>query len=217
MSRTKKKSTKKPARKKTAKTRKKPTASSAALARHLLEPEEIESILKACGEGDTADRNRALVALMSGTGLRIAEALAVEERDLELGKRRVHVRQGKGNKDRHIWLDPKAVEPVRAWMKVRRRLKVKGSAPVFCSLAGAPLSASYVRRVLPKIGKAAGLSKRVHSHALRHAFACNAHREKVSLRALQLQLGHSSISATSGYLERIGLEAVFADFEDALD
>ncbi len=184
-------------------------------ARHLLNAHDIEEILKACGDGDAADRNRALISLLAGTGMRIAEALALEDRDLDLDKRRAHIRQGKGSKDRHVWVSATAVKPIQVWMEIRERINTENGTTIFCNLDGGTLSASYVRRVLPKIGKSAGLSKRVHSHGLRHAFACEAHNKKVSLRALQLQLGHSSISATSGYLERIGIEAVFADFDDA--
>lgn len=184
---------------------------------YLLDAQDIKKILKACGAGDAADRNRALIATLAGTGMRIAEALALEERDLDLKKRRAHVRQGKGSKDRHIWVSDTAVEPIQVWMKIRKRINAVNGTTIFCNLEGGTLSACYIRRILPKIGKTAGLSKRVHSHGFRHAFSCEAHRKGVSLRALQMQLGHSSISATSSYLERIGLEAVFADFDDAFN
>ena len=52
-------------------------------------------------------------------------------------------------------------------------------------------------------------------HALRHAFACNAHRAGISLRSLQLQLGHADLATTSRYLQRLGLDEVFDEFERA--
>lgn len=184
------------------------------LSRDLLEPDEVASLIEACGDWDAGVRNAALIALMAGTGIRISEALAVEVRDLDLKKRRLHVRKAKGGKERHVWIHPDALPPLRVWQKVRKGLELT-AAPVFCSLVGDPLSASYIRRELPKIAKAAGIEKRVHSHGLRHAFACKAHRSNVSLRSLQLQFGHDSVSATSKYLERIGLHEVFGEFDKA--
>lgn len=184
------------------------------LSRDLLDPDELQRLLGACGEGDTATRNRALFALMAATGLRVSEALAIEFRDLDLRRRRLHVRRGKGGKERRVWIDPEADVPVRAWFDARRTLGLNGG-PVFCSLQGTRMDASYVRRLLPRLAVRAGIRKRVHAHGLRHTFACNAHRAKISLRSLQLQLGHDSIATTSRYLERIGVEEVFAEFERA--
>jgi len=184
------------------------------LPRDLLDTEELHQLLRACGQGNTGTRNRALIALMAATGLRVSEALALEARDIDLRRRRIHVRCGKGGKERRVWIDPGAETSVRTWIDTRRQMGIAGGT-IFCSRLGAQMNTSYVRRILPRLSRTAGIKKRVHAHGLRHAFACNAHRARVSLRSLQLQLGHDSISTTSRYLERIGIDEVFAEFDRA--
>lgn len=185
------------------------------LARDLLEPEEVEQLMAACEDSPSGLRDRALIALMAATGVRVSEALAVLPRDLDLRRRRLHVRRGKGGLPRHVWVHPDAAVPIGEWMAERNRLGL-ADAPLFCSLRGSRMDASYVRRAFPRLGEIAGIKKRVHSHALRHAFACKAHLANVSMRTLQLQMGHRDLSSTSRYLERLNLEDVFADFDRAL-
>lgn len=170
--------------------------------------------MDACPDSPSGIRNRALIALMAATGIRVAEALAVRVADLDLKGRRLHVRRGKGGRGRHVWVHPDAVAPVQEWIILRGQLALGG--PLLCSAQGNRIDSSYVRRLLPRIARSAGIRKRVHSHALRHAFACKVHRAKVSMRTLQLQLGHRDLATTSRYLERIDLDAVFADFDQAL-
>lgn len=185
------------------------------LSRDLLAPDEVDRLLVACGDGYAGLRNRALISLMVATGVRISEALAIEARDLDLEHRRLHVRRGKGGKERHVWIHPDGLEPVHRWRDTRRVLGFGRRAPVFCSLRGSMICSSYVRRLMPRLAERAGVGKRVHAHALRHAFACKAHRANISLRALQLQFGHENIATTSRYLERLGLNEVFDEFDRA--
>lgn len=180
----------------------------------LLSPQDLEDLMQACEDSPAGLRNRALIALLAGTGIRISEALAALPEDLDLKKRRLFVRNGKGGKTRTVWVHPDAKKPVRDWLRARKKLDVEDEGvTLFCNLSGEALSSSYVRRMLPQLAETAGIKKRVHSHGLRHAFACKAHQANISLRALQLQFGHSSIATTSSYLERIGLDIVFGEFD----
>lgn len=184
------------------------------LSRDLLDPDELERLLDACGDGDAATRNRALLALMASTGLRVSEALAIESHDLDLRRRRLHVRRGIGGRERLVWIHLDAVKPVRAWCRARRRLALD-EAVLFCSMQGAPLSPSYVRGNLPRLGQLAGIEKRVYADGLRHVFAARAYEAKITTRSLQVQFGHENISATVAYLERLGLHEGFAEFDRA--
>src|SRR4051794_18167942 len=138
-----------------------------------LSPEEVERLLEAIrGRGPIAVRNRALVAVLWRSGLRISEALALRPSDVDERQGTVNVREGKGRKSRVSVIDAKALGHVRAWLEVRRRIGLNGRQPLFCSIAdgsggqgvrqrGKPLDASYVRRLLPRLGQAAGIEKRV--------------------------------------------------------
>jgi site-specific recombinase XerD len=157
--------------------------------------DEVRRLLDACGsESSTALRNRALIATIWRSGLRIAEALALEPRDLDDGV--VRVRRGKGSKSRVVALDPEAVAVLQAWLERKARLGVGG--PIFSTLKGKSMLSSYVRNLLPRLARKAGIAKRCHAHGLRHSFAASLADERVDVRVIQRALGHSSLATTQG-------------------
>ncbi len=92
-----------------------------------------------------------------------------------------------------------------------RALRTLGDAPLFCSLAGRPLDLSYVRHLLPRLARRAGIERRVHAHGLRHAFAVDMVRSGAPLYVVRDALGHASVATTQVYLSRVGAhEAVEA-------
>lgn len=182
------------------------------LSRDLLTTKEVEALMGACGTEPAGIRNKALIALLAATGIRISEALAVMPTDLR--KRKLHIRRAKGGKERDVWVHPDAFGPIKAWKRIRKKQGLE-DAPLFCSLEGATLSASYVRRQLPKLATAAEIEKRVYADGFRHVFAARAFEAKITPRSLQVQFGHDNIAATVAYLERIGLHSGFAEFDSA--
>ena len=138
-------------------------------------------------------RNKALVALMLGSGLRGAEALALDWADLDLQSGRLWVRHGKGNRDRIVWLPAGALDILGAW-RVRTTYD-----RVFCTRDGAPLQTRYVRRAIKRAGVRAGLALDVHPHMLRHTFATLLYRATLDLRIVQRALGHTDIRHTTIY------------------
>lgn len=177
-----------------------------------LTPEEAARLLDAIsGRGVLAVRNRALVALLWRSGLRISEALALRPADVDGAKGTVRVREGKGRKDRVAVIDALALGHLRAWTEVRRaRLALNGRQPLFCSVAsgptrspGDPIDPSYVRRLLPKLGERAGIDKRVHAHGLRHTMATEMVERGLPLHVIAGQLGHSSTATTDTYLAKL--------------
>jgi site-specific recombinase XerD len=169
----------------------------------ILEEHEVLALVKACsGRAPTGIRNRALLVILWRAGLRISEALALRPRDLNRDRGSVQVLNGKGGKSRTVGLDPMAFGVIDRWLDARGDA-VPRSAPLFCTLQGQSMKPSYVRALLPRLAGKAGLSRRVHAHALRHTFASELAREGVPVNQIQKQLGHSSLAVTSRYLDHI--------------
>ncbi|MEZ4333548.1 MAG: tyrosine recombinase XerC [Myxococcota bacterium] len=148
-------------------------------------------------------RDRALVELLYGTGIRIGELVALDVRDLELRAREVRV-MGKGGKERVVPIPERAREALSAWLGVRRHAGVLRE-PLFIALRprreGAPrrLAAREARRVLDERARGADLSEHVHPHRLRHSYATHLLDMGADLREIQELLGHASLSTTQKY------------------
>ncbi len=165
--------------------------------------EEVRSLLAACGGAATGLRNRSLLVVLWRGGLRVGEALALRPSDLDPAAGTLRVPRGKTG-HRTVGLDPEALALVEQWGTHRRVvLGVSGRRPLFCTLRGDALQASYVRSLIGRLAKRAGVERRVHPHALRHTMAAELLREGASVRHIQLQLGHSDLSTTAAYLESI--------------
>lgn len=171
----------------------------------LLTPKEIERLIRECSNrAPTGIRNRALIAIAWRSGLRIGEVLALRPKDIDLDTGTLVVQHGKGDKRRVVGLDAGTGALLGRWLDVRRKRGITGRAPVFCTLDGTEIGQSYVRHLLPRLGKRAGIDKRVHAHALRHAYAVELEREGATLSTIRDLLGHSSAAVTDRYLRRLG-------------
>ncbi len=169
----------------------------------LLSPDEVRALLRACSSrAPTGIRNRALIAVLYRGGLRISEALALLPKDVDVAGT-LTVLHGKGDRRRTVGMDPAAFALLERWLDRRRAIGLSGRRPVFCTLAGEPLDTSYVRRLLPRLARKAGVEKRVHPHGLRHAHAAELAAEGVPVNVVQQQLGHGSLATTDRYLRHI--------------
>lgn len=169
---------------------------------------EVERLLDACPRrGPAGRRNRAIIVVLWRGGLRMAEALALELRDVDAAAGTLTIRHGKGNRRRVVGLDPTAFAVLEQWLTVRTKLGVPRGAPVFCTITtgnlGRPLGHAYWREAIKRLGEKAGIEKRVHSHGLRHTHAVELMREHVPLLVISRQLGHSSIAITQRYLDHL--------------
>jgi len=178
----------------------------------LLTGAEIELLMRQCSRrAPTGVRNRALVAVLWRCGLRIGEALALAVKDFDPDSGTLVVQRGKGGKRRVVGVDAGTVALVGRWLEARRRRPLPTGAPLFCTLAGRPVPQSYVRHLLPRLARKAGIERRVHAHGLRHAFAVDLVRSGAPLYVVRDALGHSSVATTQVYLSRVGAhEAVDA-------
>jgi site-specific recombinase XerD len=170
---------------------------------------EICAMMNVCGRhAPTGIRNRALIALLYRTGLRINKALNLYPKDLELTDGSVRVLQGKGGKARTVGMDPGAFAIVERWLDARKRLGLSGHCRLFSTLRGQPIATAYIRVLLKRLAAKAGINKRVHAHGLRHTHASQLRAEGVDIAIISRQLGHTSISTTARYLDHLAPRAV---------
>jgi len=176
-----------------------------------LRREEVLALLEACGRSDTGLRNRALITSMWRSGLRLGEALALEWKDVDPEARTIRVLHGKGDHARTTGTDPQAFQVLEDWRARREELAKNWSGdprgrPLFCTLRGGPIGQSYVRSMLPRLARRAGVERRVHAHIFRHTFAVDLLRRGVNIVNIQRLLGHSSLATTATYLASLSPE-----------
>ncbi len=170
---------------------------------------EVCALMRACGRrAPTGLRNRALIALLYRTGLRINEALSLYPKDLELDEGVVRVLHGKGGRSRTVGIDSGATAIIERWLDARSRLRLNGRQSVFCTLHGNVMADAYIRVMLKRLAARAGIEKRVHAHGLRHTHAAQLRAEGVDIAIISRQLGHSSITTTARYLHHLAPTAV---------
>ncbi len=170
----------------------------------VLTTSEAIALIKACSHrAPTGIRNRALIAVLWRSGLRISEALALELRDLDLTAGTLRVRHGKGDKSRTVGIDEQTAALLAHWLDRRRELSPAARAPIFCTLAGGHLDPSYVRHLLPRLARKAGIERRVHAHGLRHTYAAELAREHTPINIIRDALGHTSRAVTDRYLRDV--------------
>lgn len=147
----------------------------------------------------TGERNRLMLSVMLNSGLRLSEATGLQWQDLDLISGKMFVRQGKGAKDRVLWLGEADLEHLRNW-RTRQAARVNALADyVFTTLSGKAISGRYVQQMVKRYAQKAGIRKNVHPHTLRHTFATDLHRESRNIRLVQKALGHADLSTTMIY------------------
>lgn len=187
----------------------------------VLTTDEVAAIIAGCSAtAPTGIRNRALLMLLYRSGLRISEAVGDTSRDIpplkvadvSLSAHSIRVLHGKGDKATTRGFHPSATDALARWMDTRKSMGIR-SRPLFCTLAGTPLRAQYVRLMLHRLARAAGVEKRVHPHALRHTFADELRRAGVDIVTISKLLGHSSIAVTDRYLDHLTNHQAIAALE----
>ena len=155
----------------------------------LLDQEKNEFIRK---------RNKALIYLFWGCGLRVSEALSLNKKQIDAD---FLIILGKGRKERMIPLLPIIKEEINKWLLIRKNIFPLEDDALFVSKIGNRLSPRYVQKFIEKIRNQLGLEKNVTPHSFRHSFSSHLLMNGVDLRTLQMLLGHSSLSTTQHYLK----------------
>jgi integrase/recombinase XerD len=158
----------------------------------VLTREEVAQLLAAARPG----RDRTLLETKYSCGLRLRELLGLQVADIDSARMTLHVRQGKGAKDRLAPMSPRLLAVLRAYWRAYR--------PVGWLFYGLkrdrPLHGGTVQRLCKRTAQRAGLTKRVHPHTLRHSFATHLLEAGVDLLSVQKLLGHSHFHTTAKYL-----------------
>jgi integrase/recombinase XerD len=158
----------------------------------VLSPDEVLRLIRSAASG----RDRLVVQVAYGCGLRLSELTHLRVSDIDSARMVIHVRQGKGAKDRLVPLSPRLLDELRAYWRMSRPRDwlFPGQKP------GQPLNASHVQRRFTRARKQAGLTKRCSMHTLRHSYATHLIEAGVDLFTLKELMGHRSLHTTALYL-----------------
>jgi site-specific recombinase XerD len=158
----------------------------------VLSPDEVLRLIDAAPPG----RDRVLLQVAYGCGLRLNELLHLRVGDIDSARMVIHVRQGKGAKDRLVPLSLRLLQELRAyWRMCRPRTWLFPGRP-----ADGTMSSSNVQRRFTRLVRRVGLTKHCSMHTLRHSYATHLLEAGVDVLTLQALLGHSSLQTTARYL-----------------
>ena len=168
--------------------------------------EEVNSVLDSempeCSA--FAGRDRAMLELLYGCGIRNAELVGINLDDIRWSNEAMLVR-GKGRKERYVPFGDSAKVALQAYLPQRQRVLAEtrrtSERALLINLRGARLTTRSVGRIVKQIAVARGLSPDVHPHTLRHAFGTHMLEEGADLRAIQEMLGHERLSTTQRYTQ----------------
>jgi integrase/recombinase XerD len=139
---------------------------------------------------------RMLLTVSYGCGLRLSESVRLEPRDVDSARMVIHVRRGKGKKDRYVTLSPVLLDMLRTYWKQERPRRWLFPSPLD---ATRPISLTTIQKCCKRASAAAKLGKRVTVRSLRHAFATHLLERGTSIRVVQVLLGHASVTTTQTY------------------
>ncbi|MDI6698586.1 MAG: site-specific tyrosine recombinase XerD [Candidatus Saccharicenans sp.] len=166
----------------------------------VLSVEEVESLLERPDLNQPQGiRDRAVLEILYGCGLRVSELVSLELKDVRLAQGFL-ICKGKGNKERIVPVGRAAARWLNSYLKeVRPLWDRKGSAEIFLTRRGKPFTRQGIWKILKAYGQEAGLRDKIHPHVLRHSFATHLLERGADLRSVQMLLGHSQITTTQIY------------------
>jgi integrase/recombinase XerC len=187
---------------------------------HFLTEEEAGDLMDAPeGDGPRDRRDRAILELLYGCGLRVSEACGLDLGDVEHGEGVVRIRSGKGGKDRIVPMGGPALTAIQHYLEQRPSLqhprsKRQDPAALFLNARGGRLTARSVRRLVGREALRAGTRAHVTPHGLRHSCATHMLNSGADLRAIQEILGHSSLQTTQKYTH-VSIDHLTRVYDDA--
>lgn len=184
--------------------------------RHLpqaLSKEEVDKILDISLKTPFDYRNKAMLEVMYGSGLRVSEVTALKEKNIDLDSGVVRF-FGKGSKERMVPLSCMATRYLRIYLEEYRCFFVKKRITdnVFLNNHGSALTRQGFLMILKKICEQKGISKEVTPHSLRHSFATHLLEGGADLRSIQVMLGHENLSTTQIYTN-LGVDTVRENYD----
>jgi integrase/recombinase XerC len=173
----------------------------------VLRPREAAALVETPGPSQDAGplelaavlRDRAVLELLYGSGLRVAEVAGLTLDRIDLDRGRVTV-MGKGSKEREVPISDFAIDAVERYLREgRRAMASEGSSSAFFNLRKKPLGTRDVRRLVGRYGAETLSGRRVTPHTLRHSFATHLLEGGADIRVVQELLGHASVATTQRY------------------
>ena len=164
--------------------------------------EEIDSMIASIDYSkEECQRDRAMMEVLYGCGLRVSELIGLEISRTYLDDGFLIVR-GKGNKERMVPMSETSIEEIKGWLADRERMKVKPGDEniLFLNRRGGRLTRQRAFQIVKGLAEAAGVRKTISPHTLRHSFATHLLEGGANLRAIQQMLGHESIATTQIYI-----------------
>ena len=170
---------------------------SAQLLPKALDTDLVKRLLDFKPQGDLEIRDKAMFELLYSSGLRLSELCSLDLSGISIKERSCRV-VGKGNKTRDLPIGEKAIQGLRDWLLVRKKISADSNKALFLNKNGKRLSTRSVQLRLERLSKKRGLPM-VNPHMLRHSFASHILESSGDLRAVQEMLGHSDIGTTQIY------------------
>ena len=157
----------------------------------VLSQEEVARLLQAA----PGLKYKAALSVAYGAGLRVSEVAHLKVSDIDSQRMMLRVEQGKGQRDRDVMLSPQLLQLLREWWKAARPQVwlFPGQNPIN------PVTERQLNRAMQAAAKAAGISKRVSPHTLRHSFATHLLEQGADIRVIQVLLGHAKLDTTAIY------------------
>ena len=183
-----------------------------------LPPQSARDVINSAGDMSNLDhpwlglRDQALFALLYGCGLRLGEALALQQQDTPTDNRALVI-QGKSKKQRAVPVLPVVIARINTYLAACPLVR-QPADPLFLGLRGGPLNPDVARQSMRRIRHLLMLPETATPHALRHSFATHLLADGVDLRAIQELLGHASLSTTQRYTD-VDMEKLMAIHEMA--
>lgn len=144
-------------------------------------------------------RNLCMLRILANTGLKPTELVLIQARDINWMSGQLMARDTQGNYDRTLWLGEYDLDLIRKWRVARPPATCE---EFFTTMHGTPVNSRYLRQIVARLAKRAGITKRISTHTLRHTFAADLYRKTKNLRLVQKALGFKTVEPAKVY-ERI--------------
>jgi site-specific recombinase XerD len=162
----------------------------------VLSPEEIIRLIQAA----SSVMHRTILILLYATGMRRAELRWLQVSDIDSQRMVIHIQQGKGRRDRDIPMTPLVLKVLKEYWRHAKPKVCLFPSPFAVNAPEKPISSKTVRNVVHEAAVAAGLTKRIGPHTLRHSFATHHMEDGTDLLVLQPLLGHAELKNTLVYV-----------------
>jgi len=157
-----------------------------------LNENEMRQILEASKNNK---RDYAILMVLAYSGIRVSELCSLRIEDVDFFENVIHIRSGKGDKDRMVIVDSKVMSAIRDYLNDEKRQE----GYIFISRKRTRITPTHVERIVRNYARNVGINKKVTPHVIRHTFATTLLRNGADIRFIQQILGHSSVATTQIY------------------